>query len=384
MHEFRFETVKAIINGWGAAQRLGPLLLNEFEERNVLIVTDRPLRSTRTLDPAFQSLADAGFNLEIFDEVVADPPETLIFRCLEQLKRRACQIILGIGGGSSLDVAKVVAVLAASDQPLGDLYGIGKVKGGRLPLVLVPTTSGTGSEVTNISILTTGETTKMGIVAPQLFADLVVLDAELTVGLPANHTAATGIDAMVHAIEAYTSRHQKNVMSDVLAKEALRILASNIVAVCADGRNRAAREQMLLGAMLAGQAFTNAPVAAVHALAYPLGGHFLIPHGLSNALMLGPVLRFNMSAAATLYAELADVLGVGRGSHVDERSAAFVEHLEVIMVQTGAPRRLRDVGVAAGDLQMLATDAMKQERLLKNNPIDVTQADALAIYEAAY
>lgn len=384
MDGFRFETVKTIIAEWGGAKRLGALLSEAFDERNILIVTDRPLRSSGTLNAAIQSVSDAGFNAQIFDEVVADPPESVIFSCLEQLKRTRCQLVLGIGGGSSLDVAKIVAVLAVTDQPLSEMYGIGKVRGNRLPLVLVPTTSGTGSEVTNISILTTGETTKLGIVAPQLFADVVVLDAELTVGLPANHTAATGIDAMVHAIEAYTSRHKKNPLSDALAKEALRILAQNIVAVCADGTNRTPREQMLLGAMLAGQAFTNAPVAAVHALAYPLGGHYHIPHGLSNALMLGPVLRFNMKAAAELYSQLADVLGIAVSGNVVARAEAFVEYLETLMVQTAAPRRLRDVGVDVSDLPMLAADAMKQERLLRNNPVDLTQSDALAIYEAAY
>ena len=294
------------------------------------------------------------------------------------------EIVLGLGGGSSLDVAKLAAVLLVTEQELPQIYGIGKVTGSRLPLVLVPTTAGTGSEVTNISILTTGETTKMGVVAPQLYADAVLLDAELTLGLPALHTAATGIDAMVHAIEAYTSRHKKNPLSDALAREALRLLGGNLLAACRDGRDRAAREAMLLGAMLAGQAFANAPDAAVHALAYPLGGHYHVPHGLSNALMLGPVLRCNARAAAPLYAELDTVLnGPGAGG-AEERALHFVDSMQRLMDGSGAPRRLRDVGVTDNSLAMLAADAMKQTRLLVNNPVEVTEADALALYREAF
>ena len=294
--------------------------------------------------------------------------------------------MVGLGGGSSLDVAKMAAVLSASTrQPLSAMYGVGKVTGERLPLVLVPTTAGTGSEVTNIAILTGAGQIKMGVVSHQLYADYVLLDAELTIGLPVTHTAATGIDAMVHAIEAYTSRHAKNPLSDALAREALRLLTVNLEPACRDGRDRPAREAMLLGAMLAGQAFSNAPVAAVHALAYPLGGHYHVPHGLSNALMLGPVLRFNMAAAAPLYAELADVIGAsGNGGDVETRSHAFVAAMDALMDTSGAPRRLRDVGVTRDSLPALASDAMRQTRLLVNNPVVIGEADALDLYKRAF
>lgn len=295
---FTFDTVASIVTEWGAARRMGELLSDWTDRRNLLIVTDKFLHQGGLLDQAKASLAAAGFNINVFDDVVADPPEAVLLACVGQAKAAGVDIVLGLGGGSSLDIAKLAAVLITSDQPLSELYGIGKVKGTRLPLIQVPTTAGTGSEVTNITILTTGATTKMGVVSSQLYADKVILDAELTIGLPALHTAATGIDAMVHAIEAYTSRHRKNPISDTLAREALRLLSGSLIAACEDGKNRIAREAMLLGATMAGQAFANAPVAAVHALAYPLGGHYHIPHGLSNALMLGPVLRFNMAAAA--------------------------------------------------------------------------------------
>ena len=174
------------------------------------------------------------------------------------------------------------------------------------PLIQVPTTAGTGSEVTPISIVTTGATTKMGVVSPLLLPDLALLDAELTLGLPPAVTAATGIDAMVHAIEAYTSKIKKNPLSDLLAREALRLLAANLDQAVHNGHNREARQAMLLGACLAGQAFANAPVAAVHALAYPLGSHFHLPHGLCNALMLPPVLAFNMATSSICLAGMAD------------------------------------------------------------------------------
>lgn len=381
---FTFDTVASIVAEWGAARRLGEILGAWTERRHLLIVTDKFLHSNGLLDAAKASLQQAGFTLSVFDDVVADPPESVLHDCVGQARAAKVDLVLGLGGGSSMDIAKLAAVLIPSSQQLADLYGIGKVKGSRLPLVQIPTTAGTGSEVTNITILTTGETTKMGVVAQPLYADKVILDAELTTGLPALITAATGIDAMVHAIEAYTSRHRKNPLSDALAREALRLLASNLVAACEDGSNRQAREAMLLGATLAGQAFANAPVAAVHALAYPLGGHYHIPHGLSNALMLGPVLRFNLSAAAPLYAELADVLLGPSDAIVTDRATGFVAFMDDLMNRSGAPRRLRDVKVTEDSLALLASDAMKQERLLQNNPVELREADALALYQAAF
>ncbi|AOY95100.1 alcohol dehydrogenase [Cupriavidus sp. USMAA2-4] len=387
MQAFEFRTVPSIHVEWGAAARLGEWLAARQAQRSVLLVTDAGLVRHGLTAPIEASLRAAGCTVTVFDDVVPDPPEATLHACVAQGRAAGADLVLGLGGGSPLDVAKLAAVLLVSEQPLSALYGIGNVRGGRLPLVLVPTTAGTGSEVTNISILTTGETSKMGVVAPQLYADHVLLDARLTLGLPRLATAATGIDAMVHAIEAYTGRHKKNPLSDALAREALRLLGGNLLAACRDGADRAAREAMLLGATLAGQAFANSPVAAVHALAYPLGGHYHVPHGLSNALMLGPVLRFNARAAAALYAELADVLGVpagAAGTDATARAAAFVGAMEALMDQSGAPRRLRDVGVSEDSLPMLAADAMKQTRLLVNNPVEVSEADALALYREAY
>ena len=384
MPSFNFRTVSEIVVEWSGATRLGAILGARVPPCRLLLVTDSGLMRTGLVDTPRASLEGAGYEITVFDRIVADPPEQVVREAVSAGQAGCCTAVLGLGGGSSLDVAKLAACLIASLQEVSSLYGIGKVTGRRLPLALVPTTAGTGSEVTDIAIVTMGETTKMGVVSPTLLADLVLLDAELTTSLPALHTAATGIDAMVHAIEAYTSRHRKNPMSDALAREALGLLAGNIVTACHDGNDRAAREAMLLGATLAGEAFCNAPVAAVHALAYPLGAHYHIAHGLSNALMLGPVLRFNTGAAATFYAELAGVLRLPERGDDIARAEAFVTAMETLATATGLPRRLRDVGVAEDTLPRLASDAMMQTRLLVNNPVELNEADALALYHAAF
>lgn len=322
-------------------------------------------------------------DVHMFSDVVADPPEAVVLAAIEKARAVDADVVIGLGGGSSMDVAKLVAALAPNSQPLKEAYGIGNVRGKRLPLVQLPTTAGTGSEVTNIAIVTTGETTKMGVVAPQLYADLAVLDATLTLGLPPAVTAATGIDAMVHAIEAYTSRHKKNPISDMLARQALGLLSTHLLTACEDGRNLQARQAMLLGACLAGQAFSNAPVAAVHALAYPVGGVFHVPHGLSNSLVLPHVLRFNMAAAGDHYAELADIVAPSGTGSQDARAEALIAALQHIAQRTRIATTLREVGIAAGDLDRLADDAMLQTRLLGNNPREVTREDARAIYAAA-
>jgi alcohol dehydrogenase class IV len=283
-----------------------------------------------------------------------------------------------------MDVAKLAAYLLASGDDLDSLWGVGKATGPRLPLVLVPTTAGTGSEATPVTVITVGGAEKKGVVSPALVADWAILDPELTLGLPRAVTAATGIDAMVHAIEAYTSARLKNPMSDLLAREALRLLAANLHRACDSPGDREARQAMLLGAHLAGVAFANAPCAGVHALAYPLGGHFHVPHGLSNALMLTPVLGHNLHAALPLYAELGTLLDPSlEPLGTQARAQGFVELMGRMCREAGVPRRLSEVGVTAAHLDLLAAEAMKQERLLVNNPCPIGEADARRLYEAA-
>lgn len=385
MNDFAFSTVAHLVSELGAARNLGTHVRARFPAASrALLVTDPGFLRTGLVQAPAASLEAAGFHVKIHADVVADPPEVIVQEAVNTAREFGADIIIGLGGGSSMDVAKLIAVLAVDHaQPLSAIYGIGNVRGERLPLVQVPTTAGTGSEVTNIAIVTTGATTKMGVVAPQLYADLAVLDATLTVGLPPAVTAATGIDAMVHTIEAYTSRHKKNPLSDMLARQALSLLSANLLRVCEHGGDLAARQSMLLGAMLAGQAFANAPVAAVHALAYPIGGIFHVPHGLSNSLVLPHVLRFNAPVASALYAELAAIVMPHASGSVEARAEALAVAMQQMAAATGIERTLQQVGITEADLDRLADDAMLQTRLLGNNPREVTRDDARAIYAAA-
>tara|TARA_R110000824_G_scaffold3839_7_gene18359 strand:- start:1420 stop:2598 length:1179 start_codon:yes stop_codon:yes gene_type:complete len=386
MKNFIFQTVPVLHFGEGCLAEL-PGQIAALRASRPMIVTDKGIVNAGLIVPVEKTLSEAGFDVVIFDSVVADPPEAIVLQAIEAAKAAGADIVIGLGGGSSLDTAKVVAALAIDGaQPLADIYGIGLLERKGLPTILIPTTSGTGSEVTAISILTTGETTKAGIISPHLFADVALLDPALTVGLPANVTAATGIDAMVHAIESYTSRNGKNPVSDMLAIEALKLLTAHIETACSDGKNMQAREAMLRGSMLAGQAFANSPVGAIHALAYPLGGIYHIPHGLSNALVMPYVMQFNLEAAAPLYAELADALDLPRGSEnsSEARAQQLIDYLEALAVKVEAPRKLRDIGIAQDATTELAEAAMLQGRLLDNNPREVTLADAQRIYDAAW
>jgi len=293
--------------------------------------------------------------------------------------------VIGFGGGSPMDVAKLAAYLLGSGDDLDQVWGVDIAKGQRLPLALVPTTAGTGSEATPISVITCEGGTKLAVNARPLIADWAVLDAGLTLGLPAHVTAATGIDAIVHAVEAYTSARLKNPLSDALAREALALLSANLLKAIEEPANVEARSAMLLGAHLAGLAFANAPVAGVHALAYPLGGLHHLPHGLSNALMLRVVLQHNSEAARELYAELAPILVPdceGQGSQA--QCALLIDRLDKLAQASGLKLRLRDHGIADTDIPVLAKEAMKQTRLLVNNPCEISESDAQRLYEAAW
>jgi alcohol dehydrogenase class IV len=384
MNPFTFQVPSNILFESGASKKVADLAA-EFGAQRILLVTDRGVRDAGLTKAAEDALKAAGRDLVLFEDVVADPPSGVIERAVSLCREERIDLVLSIGGGSALDTAKLVAYLAKSGDRLDDIYGVGLAKGQRLPLLLVPTTAGTGSEVTPIAIVTTPTTEKKGVVSPRLLPDWAILDPELTLGLPGHVTAATGIDAMVHAIEAYTSRHRKNPMSDQLARQALALLSQNIREVCRNGRNVEARAQMLLGSMLAGMAFANAPVAAVHALAYPIGAIFHVPHGLSNALVLMGVLRFNLPAAEALYAELATIIDPeASGLSTSEAARRFVDGLAAICRDCKVPASLAEVGVRESDLPKLAEDAMKQTRLLVNNPREVTYADAFAIYGEAF
>ena len=373
MHSF--QTVSDIRIEPGGAAKLDHYVDGLCTNKRIAIVTDKGVRGLGLMDGGIASLEEAGYDVMVFDEVVADPPEEIVVKGADAIKAFDAGLVIGFGGGSPMDTAKVIAHLAGSDQPLESLYGVGLAKGPTLPLLLIPTTSGTGSEVTNVAIITTGKTAKKGVVADSLYADRVLLDANLTLGLPKSITAATGIDAMVHAIEAYTSIIQKNPLSDALALSALRKLRGAIVRACEDGSDVDARNDMLIGAMLAGQAFSNAPCAAVHALAYPLGGFFHVPHGLSNALVLTEVMKYNQPKADHWYGEIAADLGVG------QTGTDLVDEMLRIKDATKVPQTLSDVNIPGDAIRMMADDAMTKTRLLQNNAREMTLDATIKIYE---
>ena len=385
MQRFQFQTVPNIIAGLGTIRELHQILQKGKYVR-VLLVTDQGMITQNLHEEVLYIINEAGLDYAIYADVQADPPEHIIADAISFARQEQIDVVIGFGGGSSLDVAKIIAVLSHPQQTqcLNELYGIDQVEGPRLPLILIPTTAGTGSEVTPISIVTTGETTKTGIVSPLLFADIAILDASFTRGLPKHITAATGIDAMVHAIEAYTSKIKKNPYSDMLAKQALKLLNNNLTRVLDDGDDLEARQNMLVGSMLAGQAFANAPVGAVHALAYPLGGHFHLSHGHSNAIVLTEVLKFNAPAAKQKYAELMTWLDPhSKGCH-DGLTDLFIDHFNNHLQRSGLPLKLAQLDIPEHILMILAEDAMKQTRLLQNNPREMTVEDALQIYQAIY
>ncbi len=383
MSPFIFTTTTTIICESGVAKRLNKALP---QSKRILLVTDKGILKAGLLEEPIANLGKKGYEITIFDAVESDPKESTVLAALKISRQSNADLVIGFGGGSSMDVAKLVAYLSGSTESLASIYGVEQTKEKRiLPLVLVPTTAGTGSEVTPIAIVTTGTTEKKGVVSQQLYPDVAVLDAELTLNLPASITAATGVDAMVHAIEAYTSKHKKNPLSDNLAREALRLLSGNIEEAVHNGqKNEEARSNMLLGSMLAGQAFANAPVAAVHALAYPVGALFHVPHGLSNALLLPHVIDFNAPACAKLYAEIINIVFPRDSSKdVNQKATKLADYFKSLIQQLNMATKLSEVGISRDDIPKLAEDAMKQQRLLVNNPREVTYNDAIAIYSQA-
>ncbi|MBA3666280.1 MAG: iron-containing alcohol dehydrogenase [Sphingomonas sp.] len=380
MRPFTFHYGPSVLSGSDGAEGLVELL----PEGRCLFVTDDALLSLGLPDRWLAAMRER-CEVAMFSAVEADPSLETLLAAVEVGRRHDVTHVVGFGGGSPMDVAKLAAYLLGSGDVLDEIWGVELAKGQGLPLSLVPTTAGTGSEATPISVITVEGGTKLAVNARALTAKWALLDPTLTIGLPRHVTAATGIDAIVHAVEAYTSARLKNPVSDALAREALRLLSANLLTACNEPANLEARSAMLLGAHLAGVAFSNAPVAGVHALAYPLGGIHHLPHGLSNALMLRHVLQHNSEVARDDYAELAEILApdcAGQGSQA--KCAGLINRLDQLATDSGLALRLRDHGVPEGDIPMLAQEAMKQQRLLVNNPCPIDEADARRLYEAAW
>ena len=387
MNDFNFNTTPGIIFGKGASVSSCDRIIDKLGD-NIFLITDADLTKIELNKPIINQISKSS-NLEVFDDVESDPSKKTLIKALKSAKNFKPTGILGFGGGSSMDIAKLISLLVGTEQDIENIWGVGNAKGPRLPLVLIPTTAGTGSEVTPISIITLEDDQKKGVSSPIILPDLAVLDPELTLNLPGDITAATGIDAMVHAIEAYTSNNQNNnPISKLLAIESLKLLGTSIETAVFDGHNIEARSNMLLGSMMAGQAFANSPVAAVHALAYPIGGIFHISHGLSNSLVLPHVLKFNSTNAKACeqYAFLAPFVfkDINQSTNTQNICNDFIDRLENLSSLLNLPSKLRELDIPKDACVKMAKESMKQTRLLVNNPREVTEEDAFNIYNAAW
>ncbi len=381
---YHFQTVKHIVHGAGSLTLLPEkLALLDVPVSRIALITQPVMERNGVIDRIVGALAARGVDVRIVRGVEPEPTienvET-VFR--DQIVPFAPDAILSIGGGSVLDAAKLFAVRLTNDQPLREWLGIDLIKRPGIPLILVPTTAGTGSEVTPNAIVTLpDEELKVGIVSRHLLPQLVVLDAELTFDLPKPITAATGIDAFVHALESYIST-KANPVSDMFAMESMRLIGANIVEAYQDGRSIKAREAMMLGSMYGGLALTAAGTAAVHALAYPLGGMFGITHGVANAMLLPHVMAFNKDAIVGRLATVARALDIGRHDDDDATAAeALIERLAEWTEVVQIPQDLRQFGVSESHLDVLAEAASKVKRLLGNNPKPLSHADIKAIYQ---
>lgn len=375
-----FRTTPRILMGPGAISRTGEEL-SRLGAKRVLVVTDKGIVKAGLLEKLEDSLRSYRIKSLVFDRVEPDPRYELVEKCLEAASGQKIQCVLGLGGGSALDIAKAASAMATNKGRISDYFGIELIPKPGLPLILVPTTAGTGSEVTPIAILSDEqEKLKKGIVSSYLIPSVALLDPELTLGLPPEVTAATGMDALIHAIEAYTSLNATS-MTDVLACRAMELIYCNIRIAFAQGGNLEARAKMLEGSLLAGMAFANAGVTAVHAFAYPIGAEFHIPHGVANSLMLAPVMEFNMLGNLDRFAHMARIFGEELpGLSLRGLALKAVEAMEQLRRDLGLPGHLEDFGVSTDDIPRLASGVLKVTRLLDNNPRRITQRDAEEIY----
>jgi alcohol dehydrogenase len=365
--------------GSGAIRQI-PDALKGLGARTVLVVTDPGLVKAGIYGKIRGLLEGAGIQVKLCDRVQPDPSIKLVQSVAAEARGEKLQAVIGLGGGSSIDTAKIAAALATNDRSVNDYLGGAALENDSLPIIAVPTTAGTGSEATHIAILSDEDAQlKKGLTSIKILPRFAFLDPELTLGLPPAVTAATGMDALCHAIESYTSVNA-NDFSEALSLRAVQLLNDNILEVFNNGGNLAAREKMLLGSFIAGAAFANAGVTAVHAFAYPIGGMFHVPHGLANSLMLSAVVRFNIGSAGERFARIGDIMTRGRS----QAPESVVQRVDELVKLMALPRTLAAVGIPESALDPMAAAVMQITRLLKNNPRVLTLADARAIYGEAF
>jgi len=331
-----------------------------------------------------KTLTDRGISIKYYDDIKQEPSVNDFKKTLKEAREFKADSVIGVGGGSVLDLSKLVATLIDSDQQIEDLFGTGFVARRGKWFACIPTTSGTGSEVSpNAILLDERDALKKGVVSPHLMADAAYIDPKLTWTVPSKITAETGMDALTHCIEAYTNKFAHPVI-DVYALYGIRLIAANLLRAVKDGKDVKAREALSLGSMYGGLCLGPVNTAAVHALSYPIGGEYHISHGLSNAILLPSVMRFNMSANVKKYAEVALACGVEPGANDEETAERGVEFITKLSKDCGIPTTLTELGIPETAVDHMAKAAMNVQRLLKNNPRPVTEADAKAIYQSLY
>jgi len=338
--------------------------------------------------PLFQnnidSLKEKGVHVEINDSITSEPSIEMLQNVLDSARAYSPECIVGIGGGSALDVAKLVAALAHNPQKIEDVFGIGLLKNRETPLICLPTTAGTGSEVSpNAILFDPSDQLKKGVVSPYLIADAAYVDPLLTMTVPPAVTAATGLDALTHCIEAYTNKFAHPII-DLYALEGVRLIGKNLERAVKSGKDAHARENMALASLYGGLCLGPVNTAAVHALAYPLGGEFHIAHGISNAVLLPYIMDFNLQEQPKKYANIALALGVPPASSTLETAHLGVEKIRQLAASCDVPLKLSILGIPQDALERMADSAMTVTRLLKNNPREMTRDDALHIYQQAF
>lgn len=350
--------------------------------KRLFIITTPPILPL--IEPVIEKLKAAGVSLCIHDRVVQEPSVSSFHEILEQARLFRADSVAGIGGGSVLDVAKLIAALIENTQQVEELFGTGLLKSRNRWLACIPTTSGTGSEVSpNAILLDEQDKLKKGIISPYLVADAVYADPQLTLTVPAKVTAETGMDALTHCIEAYTNKFAHPII-DMYALKGIELIANNLLTAFKDGKNLEAREALMLGSLYGGLCLGPVNTAAVHALSYPLGGEYHIPHGLANAILLPAVMEFNYSANPDKYARIALACGAKEGQTTEETARNGVHLIISLAKECGIPTTLTEIGIPHESIEHLAEAAMQVTRLLKNNPREVTPADAKNIYQSLY
>ncbi|MGE7794666.1 iron-containing alcohol dehydrogenase [Lysinibacillus fusiformis] len=383
MHKLTFTPVS--YTGWGCLNQLLPEV-ERFKATNILIVTDPFLKELGLADKVQQPLRTKGYATTIYTDIAPEPPLAIGEKLVDFTRKQQFDLVIGLGGGSALDLAKLAAVLAVHDGKVADylnLTGTKALEHKGLPKILIPTTSGTGSEVTNISVLSL-DTTKDVVTHDYLLADSAIVDPELTISLPPKVTAATGVDALTHAIEAYVSVNA-NEVTDALALQAIRLISGSIRTAVLEGKNKQARSDMSYGSYLAGLAFFNAGVAGVHALAYPLGGQFHIAHGDSNAVLLPYVMGYIRQSCEKRMKDILDAMGLS-SAYLSQEEASYncVYALQQLVQDVKIPSTLKGFNIPEESLEQLTDDATKQTRILARSPMPLEREDIYAIYRAAF